>query len=85
MKLVRDVAIKNHPMPGDLEVPEHDELAERRGVGTTNPHPVGLPSLAAAAAQVAAQDLAAISRRAKTPKSTPQKNSGCPQRKMTVK
>ncbi|CAM6082564.1 unnamed protein product [Calypogeia fissa] len=83
MELVRDVGAKNHPWPKNLEVPKQDESAETRGVGTANPHPMGLPSLAAAAAQVAAQDLAALTKK-ETPKGTPQKKEGRPQRKVNV-
>ncbi|CAM6086269.1 unnamed protein product [Calypogeia fissa] len=82
MELVRDVGVKNHLWPKNLAVPEQDESAERRGVGTANPHPVGLLSLAAIAAQVAAQDLAALTKK-ETPRGTPQKE-GRPQRKVNV-
>ncbi|CAM6093850.1 unnamed protein product [Calypogeia fissa] len=83
MELVRDVAIKNHPWPYDLEVPEPDESAERRGEerrgeGIADPHLVGLPSLATAAAHLAAQDLEAVSTKQEAPMSTPQKKSGGP-------
>ncbi|CAM6086279.1 unnamed protein product [Calypogeia fissa] len=70
MELMRDVGVKNYPWPKNLEVSEQDESAERRGVGTANPHPVGLPSLAAATTQVAAQDLAVITKKG-APKGNP--------------
>ncbi|CAM6104268.1 unnamed protein product [Calypogeia fissa] len=84
MELVRDVGVKNYSWPKDLEVPKQDDSAERRGVGTTNPHSVGLPSLAVAAAQVAAQDLGAMTKK-EAPKGTPQRKEGRPQWKVNVK
>ncbi|CAM6102403.1 unnamed protein product [Calypogeia fissa] len=58
-ELVRDVGVKGRNIPKGLEAPPIDEVAEMKGVGTSNPHPVGLPSLATVVAQVAAQDMAA--------------------------
>ncbi|CAM6086194.1 unnamed protein product [Calypogeia fissa] len=83
MELVRDVGVKNYPWPKNLEVLEQDESAERRGVGIANPHPVGLPSLVAATAQVAAQDLAVITKK-EAPKGNPQRKEGQPHQKVNV-
>ncbi|CAM6124152.1 unnamed protein product [Calypogeia fissa] len=87
-ELVRDVGVKGRDIPKGLEGPPIDEAAKMKGVGTSNPHPVGLPSLAAAAAQVAAQDLATQGAKKGTPKGTPkrtpQKASGRPQRRVTI-
>ncbi len=65
----------------DLPIPERDESAERRGVGTAHPHPVGLPALAAAAAQMDPGGSRTASR-ASTLGNTPQRTSGRPQRRV---
>ncbi|CAM6086506.1 unnamed protein product [Calypogeia fissa] len=58
-EVVRDMGVKGRNIPKGLDAPPIDEAAEMKGMGTSNPHPVGLPSLAAAAAQMATQDLVA--------------------------
>ncbi|CAM6094625.1 unnamed protein product [Calypogeia fissa] len=88
MELVRDMGIKNSPWLEEIGVPKPDSLAERMEEGTTDPHPMGLPSLAAAAARVAAQDMAAQTPKKGAPKGapkeTPQRTVGRPQRKVNM-
>ncbi|CAM6094658.1 unnamed protein product [Calypogeia fissa] len=76
MELVRDVGINNQPWPEEIGVPKPDNSVERMGEGTANPHPVGLPSLAATTTHVAAQDMAVQTSKKGTSKGTPKKTVG---------
>ncbi|CAM6125048.1 unnamed protein product [Calypogeia fissa] len=73
--LVRDVGIKGFNIPKTPKEVPRDESEENKREGTSNPHQMGLPSLAVAAAQVVAQDLVAQEVVRGTPKGTPKRTS----------